>query len=117
MHDLNPLLDTENVPIMPQREQLSGTTERADMNLLDLLAPVERGKTEDVAEEPPWIAEFLGQYRLVFGNSGRVAPALRNEADTRRVEKLQPDSEHSLPENRTFGEFESIASEQRGESS
>ena len=117
MHDANPLLYPENVPIMPARDQLSRLGARADMNLLDLLALVEREKTEDVGEEPPWIAEFLGQYRLVFGNSGRVAPALRNEAETCRVEKSQPDSEHSLPENRTFGEFEPIATEQRGESS
>jgi|SRR5579872_1120427 len=117
MHDLNPLLDTENVPIMPQREQLSGTTERADMNLLDLLAPVERGKTEDVAEEPPWVAEFLGQYRLVFGNSGQIAPPLRNEADSSRIEKSQPGSAHSLPDNLVFGNFDPIPSEHREESS
>ena len=115
MHDLNPLLDPENVPIMPEREQLSGLGEQADTNLLDLIAPVEYEKTEDIGEEPPWIADFLGQYRLVFGNSGGVAPALRNEAGSSRTEKSQPISEQFLPETRRFERFEPIPSEHRDE--
>jgi len=115
MHDLNPLLDPENVPIIQEREQLSGLGKQANTNLLDLLAPVEHEKTEDIGEEPPWIADFLGQYRLVFGNSGRVAPALRNEAGSSRTEKSQPISEQFLRENRRFEGFEPIPSEHRDE--
>jgi TonB family protein len=104
MQDLNPLLDPENIPIMSEREPVTGPGERTDVSLLDLLTPLDRQETEDIEEEPPWVAEFLGQYRLVFGNSGPVAPALRasalrNERDSIRTVEPLSTFAHPQPDN------------------
>ncbi len=116
MYDPNPLFDPENVPIMPEREQLSGLGERADINFLDLLAPLEPEKAEDVGEEPPWILEFMGQYRLVFGNSCAVTPAMRNDADASWIEKPQPHSGYPPAENLAFGNPAPVQSDHLHES-
>lgn len=109
MQEPNPLFDPESPPIMPSREQASGLGAREDMNLLDLLAPSEQEKIEEVGEEPPWIAEFLGQHRLVFGNSIQIAPALTSETESPQM--LEPAStqdrrpdDSSVRGERTFAE-------------
>lgn len=66
----------------------------SDRELLKCFGPEELSPIAELEEEPPWIADFLAQYRLVFGpSSGVVLPAqspvepVRTRLDSAREEQ------------------------------
>jgi TonB family protein len=56
-----------------------------DEDLMELLRPVDNGPITELEEEPPWIAEFLAQYRLVFGHTNKVAPGIMDRLTPART--------------------------------
>jgi TonB family protein len=61
----------------------------SDEDLMELLRPVENGPITELEEEPPWIAEFLTQYRLVFGQRNRMAPGIMDHMTPARTGEEQ----------------------------
>jgi TonB family protein len=59
--------------------------DESDRELLKSFGPEEPSPITELEEEPPWIADFLAQYRLVFGPSSRVVPAAQSPVEPVRT--------------------------------
>jgi len=99
MKDPNSLLEPENLPEMQEREQSVRLQGTAGMDPLDLLTALESDPTVETGEEPPWIAEFLSQYRLVFSGSESSAEARTAPAEPIHLVELPPVAPQPSPNN------------------
>ena len=97
MKDLNSLLDPENLPGMQERGQSVRLQGPGGMDPLDLLTALESDPTVETGEEPPWIAEFLSQYRLVFSGSESSAEARTAPAEPIRLVEFPPVAPQTSP--------------------
>lgn len=84
--DVNRAIDPESLPLLSEDRGPTRLREQSDLDSLGLLDPLLRESIDEIREDPPWIAEFLAQYRLVFGSSSRIAPPSRPI----RVSETQP---------------------------
>ena len=87
--DVNRAIDPDSLPPMSTDGRPLGVREQSDLDSLELLEPVPRGSIDEMREEPPWLAEFLAQYRLVFGSSNRIAPPISVHPDPIRCAEAQ----------------------------
>lgn len=85
-HDMNSLLDPERVPTSATGNREVRLHGQLDTDSQDLLDAVEGGTVPELTEEPPWLADFLAHYKLVFGNTGGGAPATGRSEPVRIVE-------------------------------
>jgi TonB family protein len=109
MKDLNSLLDPENLPGMQERGQSVRLHGPGGMDPLDLLTALESDPTVETGEEPPWIAEFLSQYRLVFSGSESSAEARTAPAEPIRLVEFPPVAPQPSPSNPAVAVAEAAA--------
>ena len=84
--DVNSLLDPEKVPV-PARGDAGGRLYgQLQTDSPDLLDSIEGGTVPELVEEPPWLADFLAHYKMVFGNGRGEAPATGRSEPVRMAE-------------------------------
>lgn len=83
--DINRVIDPDSLPLLSEDLGPARPREQSDLDSVGLLDPLIRGSIDEMREEPPWIAEFLAQYRLVFGSSSRIAPPSRVQPEPVRT--------------------------------
>jgi len=84
--DINRTIDPESLPLLSEDRGPTKLREQSDLDSLGLFDPATRGSIDEWREEPPWMAEFLAQYRLVFGSSSRISPPSHVHPEPIRVE-------------------------------
>lgn len=85
-HEVNSLLDPERVPTSATGNRGARLHGPLDTDAQDLLEAIEGGTFPELIEEPPWLADFLAHYKLVFGNTGGGEPATGHSEPVRIVE-------------------------------
>jgi TonB family protein len=82
--DLNPLLDPESVPIPAAHDRTPRSQAQLNVDSFDLFGSVDRSPVTELNEEPPWLAEFLVHYKLLFG-TGQTETAAKDRVQPIRI--------------------------------